>query len=164
MIRKGEWNVIALITYLWIRLISKPTVEKPTVKEVRRDEGGTRKSGGERRLLFLSKNASQLRLNEFVLHFISFNCHNGKLFPVFWCQDFVSHHLRDTSASNMTHQIPYCHTAPMKADNFIITFRTFTEAVFSSALHLWPNNLFCQRQFLMAICFYWTLLIRHILW
>lgn len=38
---KVEWNVaaLALITYLWIRLISKPTAEKHTVKE----EGGVRR-------------------------------------------------------------------------------------------------------------------------
>lgn len=39
---------LALITYLWIRLISKPTTEKHTVKEaggVRRDEGGRKRKG-----------------------------------------------------------------------------------------------------------------------
>lgn len=47
---RGERNVIALalITYLWIRLISKPTAEKHTVKEVggvRREEGGKKRRG-----------------------------------------------------------------------------------------------------------------------
>jgi len=47
---KGERNVaaLALITYLWIRLISKPTAKKHTVKEmggVRGDEGGTKRRG-----------------------------------------------------------------------------------------------------------------------
>lgn len=47
---KGERNVaaLALITYLWIRLISKPTAEKHTVKEaggVRRDEEGNKRKG-----------------------------------------------------------------------------------------------------------------------
>lgn len=47
---KGERNVavLALITYLWIRLISKPTAEKHTVKEaggMRRDEGGEKRKG-----------------------------------------------------------------------------------------------------------------------
>lgn len=48
---KGERNVAALtlITYLWIRLISKPTAEEHTVKETggaRRDEGGIKEEGG----------------------------------------------------------------------------------------------------------------------
>lgn len=47
---RGEWNVIALalITYLWIRLISKPAAEKHTAKDaggVGREEGGKKRRG-----------------------------------------------------------------------------------------------------------------------
>lgn len=57
---KGERNVaaLALITYLWIRLISKPTAEKHTVKEaggVRGDEGSKKRKGAPNTLFLFQE-------------------------------------------------------------------------------------------------------------
>lgn len=57
---KVERNVtaLALITYLWFRLISKPTAEKHTVKEaggVRRDVREVKRGSGYLTLIFFPK-------------------------------------------------------------------------------------------------------------